>query len=266
MMDVEPALTPVATPELLTVATAVAVEVQVTARPVMMPPAESRNVAVKAWVAPTLIVALAGVRVRDATGTIATVTVAVSLCPPLDAMIEAVPAALPVTTPELLTVATVVAVELHVTTRPVRMPPAESRSVAVNAWVCPTKIDAVAGAMVTEATGTFTTVRVAVPLLVSLVAMMEVEPSATLVATPAPLIVATPVLVDVHETERPVKTPPAESYRVAVKAAGAPSSTVAADGATTTEATGSGATTMSVVSAKPEVSVAMTLSSPTAPA
>jgi len=79
MMDDEPALTPVATPEVLSVATAVAVELHVTTRPVRTPPTESRKVAVKAWVAPTLIDAVAGVRMRDATGTIATVTAAVSL-------------------------------------------------------------------------------------------------------------------------------------------------------------------------------------------
>src|SRR6266404_4300326 len=196
------------------------------------------------------------------TGTLTTVRADVSLFPPLDAMMDAKPALTPLATPDVLTVATAVAVELHVTTGPVRMPPAESRKVAVKAWVCPTKIDAVAGAMVTEATGTLTTVRVAVPLFVSLVAMMEVEPSATLVATPAPSIVATPVLVDDHETERPVKTPPAESYRVAVKAAGAPSSTLAVGGVTVTDATGGGVTTITAVSATPDVSTANTLSCP----
>src|SRR5437867_3894858 len=242
MMDVEPALTPVATPELLTVATAVAVEVQVTARPVMMPPAESRNVAVKACVAPTLIDAVAGVSVRDATGTRMTVRADVSLCPPLDAMMDAEPTLTPVATPELLTVATVVAVELHVTARPVMMPPAESRNVAVKAWVAPTLIVALAGVRVRDATGTIATVTVAGSLC---------QP-----------LVATPVLVDVHETERPVKMPPAESYRVTVNDAGAPSSTVAVGGVTVTDATGGGVTTITAVSATPEVSTANTLSCP----
>jgi len=78
-MDDEPALTPVATPEVLTVAIAVAVELHVTTRPVRTPPTESRRVAVKAWVAPTLIDAVVGVKIRDATGTMTTVTAAVSL-------------------------------------------------------------------------------------------------------------------------------------------------------------------------------------------
>src|SRR5882762_3118087 len=139
MMDAEPALTPLATPELLMVATAVAVELQVTVGPVMMPPAESRKVAVKPWVCPTKIDAVAGAMVTEATtGTFRTVRADVSLFVPLDAMMDAKPALTPVATPELLTVATVVAVELHVTVGPVRMPPAESRRVAVKAWVAPT--------------------------------------------------------------------------------------------------------------------------------
>src|SRR5437867_2126544 len=250
MMDVEPALTPVATPELLTVATAVAVEVQVTARPVMMPPAESRNVAVKACVAPTLIDAVAGVSVRDATGTRMTVRADVSLFPPPDAIMDAEPALWPVATPELLTVATAVAVELHVTGRPVRMPPAESRRVAVNACVVPTKIDAVAGVTVWDATGTGMTVRAAVSLVPPLDAMMDAEPALTPVATPELLTVATAGAVELHVTVRPVRVPPAESRRVAVKACVAPTLNDAVAGVSVTEATGMIDSVTAAVSAK----------------
>jgi len=76
------------------------------------------------------IVAVAGVTVTDATGTTITARAAVSARPSLVAMMDVEPTATPVATPEPLTLATAGAVELHVTTRPVRMPPAESRSVA----------------------------------------------------------------------------------------------------------------------------------------
>ena len=81
MIEDDPAVTPVATPVGLTVATARAVEAQVITRPVKTPPAESRVVAVNDAVAPTATEAEAGVTVTDATGTTITVRDDVSALP-----------------------------------------------------------------------------------------------------------------------------------------------------------------------------------------
>src|SRR5207245_34888 len=117
------------------------------------PPAESRNVAAKAWVAPTVIVALAVVRVRDATGTIATVTVAVSLCSTLDAMMEGGPGALLVTLPATLKFALLVAVARRLTREPRAPPPSEPYRFTVNDAGAPSSTVAGGGVTVTDATG-----------------------------------------------------------------------------------------------------------------
>jgi hypothetical protein len=75
---------------------------------------------------------------------------------------------------------------------------------------------AVAGEIATEATGMVVTVRAAVPLLPSLVAVMVAEPGTTPVTWPLELTVATLVLLLVHDTVRPVNVLPAESRGVAV--------------------------------------------------
>jgi hypothetical protein len=104
----EPGVTPVTSPELLTVATAAALVLQVTNRPVSGVPLASFGVAVSCTVAPACTDAGLGVSVTDATGTLAalTVIVAAPLVPPAAAVIVAVPAATPVTRPVDETVAT----------------------------------------------------------------------------------------------------------------------------------------------------------------
>src|SRR5437764_13289290 len=98
------------------------------------------------------MVAVAGVTATEATGTAATVTVALPAFPSLVAVIVAEPAALLVTRPLGLTVATAVLLLPHVTVRPVSALPAESFGVAVSCTVCPTRMLAVAGETATEAT------------------------------------------------------------------------------------------------------------------
>jgi hypothetical protein len=132
-----PAATPVTSPLPLTVATADALVAQVTTRPVSAFPTESRGVAVSCTVAPTPTLAVAGLTVTVATGIWLTVTVAVPLFPSLVAVIVTLPAATAVTNPLPLTVATAVLPLAHVTVRPVRALPAESRGVAVSCTVCP---------------------------------------------------------------------------------------------------------------------------------
>ena len=91
------------------------------------------------------MVAVAGVTATEATGTTATVTVALPAFPSLVAVIVADPAALLVTRPLGPTVATAVLLLAHVTVRPVSALPAESFGVAVSCTVCPTRMLAVAG-------------------------------------------------------------------------------------------------------------------------
>jgi len=68
----------------------------------------------------------------------------------------------------------------------------------------------------TVATGFAATVRLAEPVLPSLVAVMVEEPTATAVTTPFEATVATAVFELDQVTLRPVSTPPAESLATAV--------------------------------------------------
>src|SRR2546421_5170979 len=82
-----------------------------------------------------------------------TVPVAVLLLPPLVAVIVAVPAPTPVTSPVAVTLATPALLLVHVTARPVRARPNESFGVALSCTVPPTGTLAVAGLTLTVATG-----------------------------------------------------------------------------------------------------------------
>jgi hypothetical protein len=149
----EPAARPVTSPLVLTRATVESLLDQVTTRPVSGVPLASLGVAVSCAVWPTCTLADDGLTVTEATGTLVTVTVAVPLCPSLVAVTVAEPAARPVTSPLVLTRATVESLLDHVTTRPVSGVPFASSGVAVNCTVWPTAILADDGLTVTEATG-----------------------------------------------------------------------------------------------------------------
>jgi hypothetical protein len=148
-------------------------------RPAKALPAESFGVAVSCAVCPIRIEAVEGESATEATGTGVTVTAALPALPSLVAVIVAVPTTLPVTSPLLETVATLVLLLAHATVLPVRLPPAESFGVAVSWTVCPTGMLAVAGETATDATGTIVTLIAAAPLLPSLVAVIVAEPGAT---------------------------------------------------------------------------------------
>src|SRR5438876_11208536 len=105
-----------------------------------------------------------------------TVTLALPLLPSLVAVIVVDPAATPLTSPLPLTVATAVLPLAHVTIRPDSALPLASFGVAVSCWVCPGCRLTVAGLTVTDATGTLATVTAAVPLVLSLVAVIVVAP------------------------------------------------------------------------------------------
>src|SRR5207249_4612 len=169
------------------------------------------------------------------------------------------PAVTPVTRPLPLTVATLVLLLPHVTVRPVRVPPFASLGVAVSCVVPPSATLADAGATVTVATGTCTTVVTAVPPLPPPV------PAALPVTSPAALTVATLVLLLAHVTARPTSGLPFASFGVAVSGTVFPSSTVAVAGVTSTVATGTVVpTVIAPVSLSPSL-LAVILAAPLVP-
>src|SRR5438094_921479 len=110
---------------------------------------------------------------------VVTVTPDVPLLPSDVAVMVAVPAATPVTSPLPFTRATAVLLLDQVTTRPLSGFPLASFGVAVSCTVEPCCTVAGDGLTVTEATGTAVTVRVDVPLLPSDVAVIVAVPAAT---------------------------------------------------------------------------------------
>src|SRR6266550_3278171 len=167
-----------------------------------------------------------------------TVTVAVPVFPSLVAVIVGAPAARPVTSPVPLTVASARLPLAQVIVRPVSTLPAESFVVAASCAVPPTNTLAEAGLIVTEATGTFATVTVAVPFCPSLVAVIVAVPAATAVTRPLADTVATPGTLLAHVTTRPISAEPFASSGVAVSWTVCPTGTLAEAGFTATDATG----------------------------
>src|SRR5213592_664091 len=211
----EPVARPVTSPLPLTVATDGLELDQLTARPESVLPLASLSVAASCCVWPTWIVADAGVRATEATGTFVTVIEEVPLCPSLVAVIIADPAATAVARPLAFTVATEAFELAQVTIRPDRAFPLPSFGVAVSCAVWPTWIPAEAGVTATEATGTVVTAIAAVPLCPSLVAVRVAEPAARPVTSPLPLTDAADGFELDQLTARPVSTAPAESFVVA---------------------------------------------------
>ena len=177
-----------------------------------------------------------------------TVTVAEPLLPSLVAMIVAVPAAPPLTSPLPLTVATDVFELAQVTARPPSALPLASRGVAVSCTVWPTCREGDVGATLTAATGTLVTVIDAAPLLPSALAVMVAAPAATPLTRPLLLTVAKAVLLLAQLTGRPVSGLPAASWGTALSCIVAPDWTLAELGLTTTDATG---TLTTVITAAP---------------
>src|SRR5438552_14655130 len=107
---------------------------------------------------------------------------------------------------------------------------------------------ALAGWIVTEATGTGVTVIVEGPLFPSLVAVIVAAPAATPVTSPPALTVATAVLLLPQLTVRPDNGLPLASFGVAVSCTVWPTGTDAVLGLTVTDATG---TVLTVIVAVP---------------
>src|SRR5438132_1181814 len=259
-----PDATPLTSPLPFTLAIALLLDCQVTTRPVNGLPFASLGVAVSCTVLPTATPAVAGVTVTDATGTGVTVMAAVPFWPSLVAVIVAEPATLVVTSPLLLTVATVVLFEAHVTVRPVKTLPFASLRVAVSCTVWPAGTLAEGGVTVTEATGAPATVRLAVPLWPSLVAVMVTDPAVTPVTSPLPLTVAMLLLLDDQLMARPVNGLPLASRGVAVSCTVPVIGMFAALGDTVTEATGASVTVTVAVPLCPSL-VAVIVTGPPGP-
>jgi hypothetical protein len=241
-----------------------ALDVHATGLPVNRLPLASLSVTLS-WTVPLDgTVVGAGLTMTEATGTRVTVTVELPAFPSLVAVIVAVPAATPLTSPLLLTVAMPVLPLAHVTVRPVSAVPAESFGVAVSCTVCPTVRLAVAGATATAATGTAVTVIAAVLLLPSLVAVMVAEPAATPVTRPLGFTRTSVVSRLAQVTFRPAKVAPAESFGVAVSCRVCPTRMLAVAGETATEATGTGVTVTAALPDLPSL-VAVIVTVPTAP-
>src|SRR6266404_6454904 len=234
----EPATTPVTKPLAETVATAALLVPHVTTRPLRAVPFASFGVAVTWVVAPTVRLADAGLSVTEATATFVTVAAAVPLCPSLVAVIVTAPTPSPVTSPVPLTAATPGALLDQVRTRPLSGLPRASFGVAVSCTVAPTTKLTIAGATVTEATGTFVTVTADVALFPSVVAVIVAEPAATPVTNPLAETVAAATLLVAHVTARPLRAVPFASCGVAVSWVVAPAVRLAAAGLTVTDATG----------------------------
>src|SRR5713101_582099 len=206
-----PAASAVTSPDPFTVATPPLLVAHVTGRPVKTLPFASFGVAVNCTFCPTIIVAVAGLTVTEATGTLFTVTAAVPLLPSLLAVIVAAPAATPVTSPPPFTVAIPEALLDQAIARPVKGLPLASLGVALSCTVPPGWTLADAGLTDTDATGTSVPVIAAVPLFPSLVAVTVADPTAEVVTRPFAFTVATEPLLLAHVTDRPVNGAPVES-------------------------------------------------------
>src|SRR5205809_746366 len=194
-----------------------------------------------------------------------TVTAAVPLTVSEVAVIVAVPAVTPLTSPLPVTVATAVLLDAQATVRPVSVLPLASLGVAVSWTVWPVDTEADAGVTATEATGTCTTVMAEGPLCPSEVAVIVAAPASFAVTSPLELTVAAAVLLDVQVTTRPDSGFPAASLGVAVSCTVLPSSTLADAGVTATVATGTGGTVILAVPLCPSL-VAVIVAPPVATA
>jgi hypothetical protein len=150
--------------------------------------------------------------VHDGAGVVgATVTTALPLFPSLVATIVAVPAAIPVTRPDVVTVAFVGSELDHSTARPASVAPFASRVVAVSCTADPTTSDAVAGVTETLATATdvdAVTVIAADPVFPLAVAMICAVPTPTAVTAPDCVTATTLVLEELHDTDPVAITAP----------------------------------------------------------
>jgi len=191
-MVVLPVATLVATPLLPIVATAGVEELQTT-DPEISCVLLSLNdpVAVNCLVVPVAIVEFAGVTVSDTRLAPVTVSDAVPLTDPLAAVIVVEPAPVLVASPVASTVATEPVVDDQVTDGKACVLPSSKLPTALNCSVVPSAIDGFAGLTEIEIRCAATTVNTVLSLSAPTVAVIVVEPAATVVVNPDPSTVAT---------------------------------------------------------------------------
>jgi hypothetical protein len=190
--------------------------------------------------------------VIDAVPTFSAVTVTVA---PLDVLTEL----------DTLSDSTVGSLETQLTVRPESELPAASFGVAVNTCVAPTITGVTGTESVTVATGAGLTVRVALPVLPSLIAMICTEPALTEVTSPVEETVAMELLPELHDTLRPVRILPLPSRVVALACVVCPTVIVVDARETVTIATGTGTTVIEEAPVLPSlVAVIVALPSATA--
>jgi hypothetical protein len=159
-------------------------------------PSVNVPVAVNACVVPSAIAGVAGATAIDTNAAALTVSVVEPLIVPIVAVIFAVPVPTLLATPcapaALLIVATVGVSELQLTVL-VRfcVLPSVNVPVAVNACVVPSGIVGIAGVTAIDTSAAGVTVSVVEPLIVPMVALTVVLPTATVAATPCEFTVAT---------------------------------------------------------------------------
>ena len=173
----------------------------------------SYTVAVACVVPATLTDGIASATVTEPTAaacTVVTVTVVAPVFPPDVALIEAVPAATPVTMPrDGSTVATAVLLELHETVRPVSTLLFASSAVAVACVVAPILTELETSETTTEAIGVTGAVMLiaAWPVALPLLAVMLAVPAEIAEMTPMFETVATLVFDELHVTDPPTIVP-----------------------------------------------------------
>ena len=150
----------------------------------------------------------------------------------------ALPTATAVTSPDALTVATLVFELLHAIVRPSNTAFDASRVTAVPCVDAPTTIEDVASETLTVATGIAVTVTLACPVCPSLVAMMFALPIATAITSPEAFTVAIAVFELLQTMTRPVRMAFDASRVVAVACVVAPIAIEDAASDTVTVATG----------------------------
>jgi len=238
MIFAVPTETAMTAPPAETVAMAVLLELHVIVRPLSVPPFASSVIAEACVVSTALIEVAVSDTVIDAIGTGTTVIEELPVLPSLTALIVAAPTARAVTSPFASIDAIALSLEDHTTARPVRVAPVPSFVVAESCWVDPTLRVALGGSTAIDATGTGVTVSVAEPVLVSLVAMIFAEPTATAVTRPVDDTVATPGFSDAQLTTLPVRLLPLPSRVVAVACVDWPNTMDDEPSVTFTDATG----------------------------
>jgi len=244
-------------PVIDTVATAGLLELQAIDLPVRTLLLASLVSTESGWALPSANLALEGATLTTATGTGATVTVALPLFPSLVPTIRAEPGARVETRPVIDTVATASLSELQLTTRSLSAPPEASNVAALACVVSPTMSERAATETDTEPTGIGVIVITADPLFPSLVAAISALPTPTAVTIPVGETEATAGLVDVQTIGRPVRTLPLPASSVAVAVVFPPTVRDVALSATPTDAIGIAVTDSSVLPDRPSLVAVM---------